>query len=276
MRRHIFSINSGRSGSEYLARVLDTARNAVAFHEPRPDGAGRAITRLPAARPTVLERALYPPMYVRKLSKVRAVRRTARKLPAGHAYVETNHMFILSFHDVVMNHIRPVEVILLRRFLDATVRSFIELGYFTPTCPFTRFWFTSPNSPSAAVRAPAPDHELDQVDQIIGYLIDVEARAQRFIRNHPDTPIVEIRLAQLNDLNRVHEMFRALGLSPSQATAEVVGSVVNDKPEHKARIAKRVSLDYCRERIERYIARCTAKGIELPALPQMRPVAGAR
>ena len=276
MRRHIFSINSGRSGSEYLARILDTAKNVVAFHEPHPDGAGRAITRFPATRPTMLERALYPPMYVRKLSKVRAIRRTTEHLPESQIYAETNHMFVLSFHDVVMNHLRPVDVILLRRHMLATVRSFIELGYFTPNCPFTRFWFTSPNSPSAAVRALAPDHQLDQVDQIIGYLIDIEARAQRFIRNHPATRVIEMRLAHLNDLARVRTMFAALGLTPSRATEDVVGRIVNDKPEHKARVAQRVSLDYCRERIERYLARCAAKGIELPDLPQMEAVASTR
>jgi hypothetical protein len=132
-------------------------------------------------------------MYAYKYRKVRAIRRIARSLPPGHVDAETNHMFILAFHDVVMNHLRPVDVIVLRRHLAATVKSFVDLGHFLPDCPFTRFWFTSPNSPSAAVSAVAPDNELEQFDRIIEYLIDVEARAQRFIAQHPNVRVVEFR-----------------------------------------------------------------------------------
>jgi hypothetical protein len=34
--RYIFSINTGRAGSQYLSDLLGMAKNVVSFHEPQP------------------------------------------------------------------------------------------------------------------------------------------------------------------------------------------------------------------------------------------------
>ena len=268
MHRLIFCINSGRSGSEYLYRILDTAQNVRAFHEPEPDMAGRILPRYPASRPSLLDRLAYVPVYVRKYQKIRAIRRIIDELPTGHIYAETNHMFILAFHDVVVNHLKNVDVILLRRYLPAVVKSFVELDHFTPQCRLTRFWFTSPNSPSAVAPALAPDGDLDQIDRIIGYLVDVEARARRFIARHPNTRVVSVRLAELNHL-KVRALFATLGLEEGPDMAKLVGGVVNSKPGHKRKVGKSVSIDYCHKRIQQYLAKCARQGLELPDLPHI-------
>jgi len=276
MRRLIFSINPGRSGSEYLARILGTADGVHAVHEPLPDGAGRFIKLFPARRLTLLDLLVYPPLYLRKYMKVAAIRRTLRTLPVDGVYAETNHMFIMSFYDVVMNHFGGVNVVLLRRWLPAAVKSFIELDHFTPQCPFTKYWYASPNARSSAGLAPAPDRSLDQEERIIGYLIDIEARAQRFIAKYPDTRVVPIRLEELNDLDRVRALFAALDVRETPRTRETVGRVVNAKLGHKQRVARSVTIEYCQERVVRYLERCAQAGITLPALPQLEEVPDGR
>jgi hypothetical protein len=272
MRRHIFSINSGRSGSEYLQKVLNTALNVTAFHEPEPDGAGRRITQYPATNPTLVDRLVYPAWYARKFAKVRAIRRMTKDWDARRIYAESNHMFIFSFYDVVMDHLEGVSVILLRRWLPSGMRSFMELNHFTPEDPFAKWWFPSPHSKSAAATPLAPYEELDQADRIIAYLIDVEARAQRFKTQFPETTVVETRLEELNDLGRVREMFAALDLRETPLTGQIVGRVVNDKKEHKKQVSNPTTIEYCQERIAQYIEKCAAKGIELPALPHLMEI----
>lgn len=269
MRRHIFSINSGRSGSEYLMRVLSTAENVTAFHEPEPDGAGRRITQYPATNPTLLDRLTYPLWYRRKLGKVKAIRRMTQDWEPRRIYAESNHMFIFSFYDVVMDHLEGVSVILLRRWLPSGMRSFMELNHFTAEDPFAKWWFPSPHSKSAAATPLAPYEELDQADRIIAYLIDVEARAQRFKARYPDTPVIEARLEELNDVDKVRAMFRALSLRETPLTTQIVGRVVNDKKQHKSEVANPTTIEYCKERIEQYLDKCARRGIEVPALPQL-------
>ena len=42
----IFSINSGRAGSNYLAKLLGTAREVISFHEAEPNMAGKYLHKL--------------------------------------------------------------------------------------------------------------------------------------------------------------------------------------------------------------------------------------
>lgn len=266
MSQLVFSINSGRSGSDYLYRLLSTAENAAAFHEPRPSMAGSRMSKVPATRPTLFDRAFYAGMYIKKYQKVRAIRETIKELPPGKVYVETNHMFILTFYDVIMNHFQDVHVVLLRRYLPWVVKSFLDLNMFIPADSKTKYWTSSPNSPSAAVAALAPDDEMDQVDRCIGYVIDIEARAQRFKQKYPKAHVVEKRLLDLNEREPVEDLFDRLKLITTPATWDVVGRVYNNKTDDKQ---SDNSEEFCRDRILQYIEKCEAKGIQLPDLPHM-------
>lgn len=262
----VFSINSGRSGSDYLFRLLSTARNAAAYHEPRPSMAGSRMSKVPATNPGIGDRLFYAVMYVKKFQKVRAIREVIKSLPDDKIYVETNHMFILTFYDVIMNHFSDVNVVLLRRYLPWVVKSFLDLNMFVPQDSKTKYWTSSPNSPSAAVEALAPDAEMDQVDRCIGYVIDIEARAQRFKRQYPQAQVIEKRLPDLNTRQHVQDLFDRLSLLPSDETWDVVGQVYNNKKSDKQ---DDYSEEFCRERILKYIDRCQQKGIALPELPHM-------
>jgi hypothetical protein len=268
MHPTVFSINSGRSGSYYLYRLLDTAANVTAFHEPLPDGAGRYTPLFPAGRPNLVDTVLGPLVRLRKRRKIAAIERTLAGLPPGQIYAETNHMFILSFYTGAMARFPSSTVVILRRYLPRVLKSFVELDYFS-THAQTKFWYTSANIRSAAVRALAPDREMDPVDRSIAYLIDIEGRAQRFKRQYPHARTIDARLEELNGWDGAMRLFTALGAEPTDATRQLLegGGPRNEKSTEKG--VREVSEEFCRDRILQYVETCRTRGIVLPELPAM-------
>jgi hypothetical protein len=119
---------------------------------------------------------------------------------------------------------------------------------------------------------------MDQFDKCITFLIDIEARAQRFRQQYPQTPVVEVRLEELNNWEGVENLFSALGLEPTNETREMVGNIVNKRDKRKSEQnqlnpdKKAVTEEYCLERIMEYIDKCKTAGSELPELPQLEKI----
>ncbi len=215
---------------------------------------------------------LYLPIYVQKYRKVLAIRKVMREYSSEYVYAETNYQFILSFYDVVMNHIPDVKVIHLRRYLPKVLKSFIELGWFIPGHRYTPFWCGSTHIQSAAVRPLAPLAEMDAVDRCISYLIDVEARGVRFRRQYPRAFVTEIRVEELNSLEHVHHLFSSMGINPTEKTQGLLGKVVYARNERKKKVGRFIEESECLDRILQYIEKCRMKGINLPDLPQMEQI----
>jgi len=116
------------------------------------------------------------------------------------------------------------------------------------------------------VPALAPDDEMDQVDRCIGYVIDIEARAQRFKQKYPQAQVIEKQLPELNNAEHVQDLFDKLNLKTTDKTWDVVGQVYNNKADDKQ---SDNSEEFCRDRILQYIQKCEAKGIKLPELPHL-------
>jgi hypothetical protein len=255
-RRLIFCINSGRSGSKYLAELLGSARGVRSFHEAPPSMSGTPL-RLVNALPFEASREV-------RRAKVEGIARTVQGLGPDEVYAETNHMFIKTFFDVVLEACDTVEVVILRRSLPHVLKSFVELGYYSPLNPAALDWMSSPNAATAALPALAPDDALDPYDASIAYLLDIEARAQRFVRDHPRVPVHEARLEELVEAERAAAFLARLGLVPGERTWQVVGTRINERRHRKRLIDNPTTLDECRRRLESYIARALAAGIRIP------------
>ncbi len=255
-RRLIFSINSGRSGSKYLAQLLGTAAQVRSFHEAEPKMSGEFIE--------MINRAPLESSREKRRIKSRAIAEIVRTFGPDEIYAETNHTFITTFYDVVLEDFQKIDIVILRRDLALVLKSFIELGYFSPRNPLSYQWMSSPNAVTAALPALAPDSALDQFDLCIAYLFDIEARTERFKREYPAVPTHEVRLEQLNDIDFVSDFFGALRLTQTPATKELCGRAVNERRERKAKIDNQVSLPQCRERLVSYIAKSEAGGVKLP------------
>ncbi|MGH7966962.1 MAG: hypothetical protein ACRERD_34925, partial [Candidatus Binatia bacterium] len=178
-------------------------------------------------------------------------------------YADTSHMFIKTFQDVVVREFPSVGVIILRRKLPEVLKSFIELSYFHENKTWAD-WMSSPNAATAAIRCIDTDHKLDHYDKCIAYLIDMEARANRFKREHPGIRTHEVTVYDLNSRQFIERFFADLGILPTRRTYKIVGEPVNQKQQVKASVQNWTTIDYCKARIQNYIAKAHALGIDIP------------
>ena len=255
-RRLIFCINSGRCGSKYLAELLGTAAGVRSFHEAPPPMSGAPL-HLVNAFPFSHSRAM-------RRVKCQAIADILSGMAPYEIYAETNHMFIKTFFDVVAAEFENVDVVLLRRRLPLVLKSFVEMGYYSPLNPGALDWMSSPNAVTAALRPVGPDAALDPYDASIAYLFDIEARAQRFIREYPRVRVHEARLEALLTEDGVAGLLARLRVRPTERTREVIGRVVNDRPHRKRAMNNPTTIRECQRRLQEYVTRATAAGIEIP------------
>lgn len=254
--RLFFCINSGRAGSEYLARLLGTAPGVLSFHEAEPRMIGPYLD--------MINRAPYTSSFEERRIKSFAIREILRQAPPETIYSETNHMFIKTFFDVVVEDFDNVEVIVLRRELARVLKSFMELRYFTPANQAWPRWLSAPNAATAAIPCIDDPTRLDPYDLAIAYLIDIEARAMRFQASVPGIRIHDIRAEALSDYDKVERFFHELRITTGPATEELTGRAINRRVEMKQKFSNPVDLDYCLTRLERYLEIAKSKGVPVP------------
>lgn len=207
------------------------------------------------------------------LESSREARRTKADAIAGilragrpeEIYAETNHTFIKTFFDVVLEDFHNLDVIILRRELVFVLKSFIELGYFSPLNPLSFSWMSSPSAATAALPAIGPDATLDQFDLCIAYLLDIEARTERFKMAYPGVRAHEARLEELNEIAYVEALFNRLGIIPTAATRELCGQRINERQNRKKRANNPTTVAECRQRLANYLQKAQERGIRIPA-----------
>ncbi|MHA2426863.1 MAG: hypothetical protein ACXADB_02395 [Candidatus Hermodarchaeia archaeon] len=207
----------------------------------------------------------YAASYDSRLVKVKKIEKMLKRLPAGKSiYSETNHMFIKTFFDVVMDRFGDdVEVIILRRNLANTLKSFIELEYLGKN-HVSYDWMVSPEAPSAAIKCIKSFNSMDHYDKCIAYLIDIEARALRFQQDYPKTKVHEVRLEELNSKQSVVSLFEKLGITPTDQLDTVVGNTINRRKSRKSHFNTKTTLEHCTLRCRRYIKTAREMGIDVP------------
>jgi hypothetical protein len=255
-RRVFFSINSGRSGSQYLAELLGTAEEVTSFHEAEPFMNEEYLH--------LVNQFSYPDTIKKRRLKAKAIKKILRGLPPDQIYCETNHMFIKTFFDVIAEEFQNLEVIILRRELAFVLKSFIELGYFSDKNSAWADWMTNPNAKTAALPCISSDDRLDQYDLCIAYLFDIEARALRFQKAYPLVKTHQVRLESLNDYFNVESLFRDLKITMTDKTKSFLGRKTNTREKAKNNYDNPSDLEYCRKRIEIYIEKALSSGIVLP------------
>ncbi len=255
--RFIFCINSGRSGSQYLSTVLGSAQQVLSFHEADPKMIGEHLYGI--------NHHPYETTFQSRQMKVAAIQSLLTEAPDKRVYCETSHMFIKTFFDVVVDAFgTQIQVVLLRRRLAAVLKSFLELGYFSDKNQVWSKWMSSPNAATAAIPCIDTDDRLDDCDRAIAYLIDIEARAQRFMATYPQITVHPVRLESFNTYDFVVQFFQQLQLEPTSETQQLYSQVINVRKKRKQQICNPVNLDYCQSRIEQYLERATSQGIQWP------------
>jgi hypothetical protein len=262
--RLIFSINSGRCGSAYLAKLLNTCSNTTAVHESPPFMTHGIVD--------LVDQYPYSQSFYDRYFKVCCIKKELRGLNFPKVYCDTSQMFIKTFYDVALDAFpSQIEVIILRRYLPLVLKSYLELRYFQPQCSASR-WMASPNGATAAAIPIDKDANLDEEDLIIATLIDIEARAQRFKQNHPDVKVYDLRIESLNSAEPVLSFLSKLELRPSNETNTIISSgKINTRSSIKQLNSSSVDLGYCKERINRYLQRAAEIGISVPCTLALTP-----
>lgn len=256
-RRSIFCAASGRSGTHYLANLLSAGEYVHAVHEAAPFMTGHHLR-------SVMERPLHE-TYSERRVKADAIRATLSTMPSHMVYAETNHMFIKTFQDVVVNEFdqRWLSVVVLRRSLDLVLKSLLNLGYFTAGNDDWRQWMHLAHGEFVLAKAPGAFEELDDVDRAIGYLFDIEARQQKFVESHPDLNVVEVGLDEIRPLDGARDLLTRLRVKPTARLEQVAGQASNQRATSKL---AGWDLAEMRRRIVDYRNRAEGEGLWVPEI----------
>lgn len=254
--RLFFCINSGRSGSKYLAELLGSAKEVISYHEANPTMTGKYLQ--------MINESSYAETFHKRLMKSKKIKKILRGLQPEQVYCETNHMFIKTFYDVIMSEFKYVEIIILRRNIALVLKSFIELNYFSSSNKGWHNWMSIPQAKTAAIPCIALYEEMDQYDLCIAYLIDIEARSQRFKQEFSSEKIHEVRLEALNEYKNIDKLFHDLRITPTNKTKAIYGQAINPREKKKIKFNNPTDLEYCKKRISDYIKKAKLMEISLP------------
>lgn len=246
--RLIFSANTGRAGSGYLAGLLDESRTVTAGHERPPQMTG-AWTRRIAYEPRMAS-------YADRLVKVDAIRSEVARIPPGRVYADTSHMFVKTFADVVFDEFAHdrLSVVVLRRDPVDVARSFFQLDYLGPRPLPWYDWMIPPTVPESAFPI-SPDEVDDQFDLIFGYLVDIENRTNRLRELAPAVTWVDARLEEITEVDGARALFAALDIAVPRNLAETIAGHVNTKERAKSKVEQPVSRSRVEERFGEFIER---------------------
>lgn len=226
-RRLVFAASPGRSGTEYLARLLGTAKRTKSFHEGAPTMAGEPLR-------AVAYRGLEA-SYDRRQFKAEALKFQLKNLPSQGVLVETSHMFVKTFADIALdefNHDR-IAIVHLQRPLLPLLASMMGLGWFTGHAPAWRDWLIPPTAPHS--RFPiTPDRITGPLDAALGYILDSAIRARDLRMATPNVKWVDLTIEQPLEREDAIALFEKLDLDPSDGTLRQAEERVNRRGKNKA------------------------------------------
>ena len=222
----IFVSTTGRSGSESLSRIFNVCSDTCACHEPRPVMHGEAMNLKNRGLPFRMQKK-YP-------SKLASIRLRAR----GHQfYVETNHMFIKSFVDPVVQAFRDrVTIIHLVRDPVDVAKSLYLLGVIPGTRRGNK-WSLDYDAQenliklSDYLRGETFSHDFYKC---LWYWYEIEARTIYYKKKYPDIKYVEFKTEDLSNIKEVSALLDELGMRyDRERLRKIVARRHNQKKERK-------------------------------------------
>lgn len=249
---YIFSINTGRSGSDYLANIFRHVADCCSFHEPQPICNGREMRLFLKGIASPMERLTHI-----KLAMIHRAKRSSR------LYFESNHCFIKGYGwflpKLIPQH--KIGVIILKREKTKVAASLQRIGC-SPLDRFGRDWICTPEMKSPLV---SPPHsrisyrtarfmkELLSVarfclppslrrkssypqwlsqyewDTLCWYVDETFAQAEVYKSQYPEIRYYETTIEELNSLSSVHRMLTYFGYTGAALLKDVVGKPTNLK-----------------------------------------------
>lgn len=226
VEKFVFVASTGRCGTSTLDRLFRVVPGCVSFHEPYPVLHGEAMIACNNGEPRHMEQAFH----LRKLPHI--YRAAARK----KWYVETNHVFIKCFADVAAAAFASrMYVIHLTRNPNEVAASFLRTKGSIPGTQMGNNWcldyLAERNKIQMAEHLSEGGRFSHPFYRCLWYWYETEARTAVFKDSHPDIPVHDLELAQLNTRTGATELLSALGMPVTEAVLSRVGARENTSPK---------------------------------------------
>ena len=257
--RYIFSVSTGRAGSNYLCELFRHVEGCVAEHEPEPKLHADPMRAFLAGDAAPLEARMAD-----KVASIERIRGDAR------VYVETNHTFIKGFGWLLPGRIPEDEigVVVLHRD-PAKIRASMHRVLCTPFLPAGDQWMITPLAKPHHVPLPRefsfpmlrfhayrlasrtfarpgvvrrltrgkrtvlPAIQRYEEALIDWYIAETAARWTAYKARFPRVTSFECDVESLNTAEGVAAMLAPFGLVAKPSIAGVLGQPTNTKPEKR-------------------------------------------
>lgn len=201
-RRLLFTVTTGRSGTEHLARCLSLFSAVESRHEPKPrfSSCFRAVVAAPRIAREFWEREKLP--------------RIARG--STPIYAETSHLFCKGFAEALVELGQVPELIVLRRDARAVARSLWQLESIPGRSLRGVRYYLSPWDPNHLPVDLERARRWSDYQLCYWYCLEIEARARalketlgpRGVQFH------DVALESIRDVAGIHALGERLALGP--------------------------------------------------------------
>jgi hypothetical protein len=278
-RRLVFTLSTGHTGTLWLAQVLKCSKcTGVVEHEP-PPGLG--------SFPYVLREGREATKAARRQEKIPELEKSLQVDQL--IYAETSHMFVKAWWDVITEWLARVDpngslydvhFVVLRRNISSTIRSFLtdDLSW-NPAVDIatsTGGEYVLHHRHMAILPPLFPHGSQDAVDEIIGYLADMELQIAKFRTAFPQYHYWDVRAEEIFTPRGAWRLLRDMGLAPvTDDCLLVLGGTqpVNDHVSWRSPELLQVDPEVWRARALLFQMRYEALGIPFPRLPHLHAVA---
>ena len=164
--RLIFTVTTGRSGTELLHRLFSLLPDVASFHEPEPKFSRmlRQVQENPLQAREFLQNSKFP-----------AIAKCQRSV-----YVETSHLFCKGFLEPAQQLGLRFDLIVLRRSARDVARSLYELDTIPARTDWGRSFLLAPTDPGVL---PLPGWETMHDYQLCyWYCLEIERRAKMYAK----------------------------------------------------------------------------------------------
>ncbi|WP_268035914.1 hypothetical protein [Algoriphagus sp. PAP.12] len=251
MIKYIFSINTGRSGSHYLSKMLQNVEGINSFHEPYPVMNGYPMIKYLKGKEKELRSQM--PEKLRQIEK---------NLDNGKVYVETNHMFIKGFGWLIPENIpqENIGVVLIKKNKTEVAKSHYRI-FCSPLSIFGKLWLMFPTMKNPINKFSKPeilkyrlyffinrflmsrynpfkDLKLErrifksyELKLLEWYVEETYSQAERFRRKYPKIKVFETTIEKLNDVEEYERLFKffKLEFKPKDSFFEKLNTRTNLK-----------------------------------------------
>lgn len=227
---YIFVATTGRSGSKSLAKILEAADDAVAFHEPYPimysDFPEKADKKA----------------YFDRLFSTQKIINILRDASGHRYYAETNHQFIKNYFEQSVDYFgSKLRIIHMYRDPVEVASSFYSIGSIPGKTSEGKLYMLDPADNDNLIRindllTDSPDFAHDFF-RCFWYWFEIEARIKKYKSDFPDLVWSEIATEELNDKDALVHMFGQLGIDYDREKLDHLAGARENTQRHRGQKA---------------------------------------